>query len=119
MQTYELPIVSAITPDASTVGCKISVTGANLQYTSATVGGVKADVEYKSPTWVIVTVPADAISGPVQLTNDTGNALNAPKFLVTVERHDPPVEGHREHEEHHQEHHEGDQWNKPWNKKKK
>lgn len=85
MQTYELPIVSAITPDASTVGCRIAVTGANLQYTTATVGGVKCEVEYKSPTSVIVIVAADAKSGPVVLSNDTGNALNAPKFTVTVE----------------------------------
>jgi hypothetical protein len=88
MQTNAKPIVSAITPDASTVGCRIAVTGANLQFTTATVGGVECAVEYRSPISIIIVVAADARSGPVVVRNDTGVADNAPKFTVTFE----PVE---------------------------
>ena len=86
MQTFQKPVVASISPDASTVGCRITVTGSNLQFTSATVGGVNAQVEYVSPTSVIVIVPNDAPSGPVVIFNDTGVADVKPLFTVTIEQ---------------------------------
>jgi hypothetical protein len=86
MKTFAVPIVTAITPDASTVGCRIKVTGSNLDFVDgATVGGAKCAVEDVTPTTLTVIVAKDAVSGPVVVSNDTGAALHTPKFTVTVE----------------------------------
>jgi hypothetical protein len=92
METYERPVVAAITPEASTVGCRIKVTGSNLDLVSgATVGGVKCAVEDRTETSLTVIVAKDARSGPVVVSNDTGAAEHTPHFTVTVPVKDKAV----------------------------
>jgi hypothetical protein len=79
------PIVSTITPDASTVGCRIKVTGSNLDsVTKATVGGVDCAFEHVTDAILIVVVAAGAKSGTVLVSNDEGSAGTAPIFTVTM-----------------------------------
>lgn len=100
------PIVTTMTPDASTVGCRIKVTGSNLSdVTWATVGGVTCEVKDVTPTTLIVVVADDAKSGPVIVGNEAGIAGTAPLFTVTA---DAKVEKkaevmHHEHEAHREE----------------
>jgi len=99
------PIVGAITPDASTVGCRIKVTGANLNsVTKATVGGVDCKFEHVTDSIVIVIVSDDAKSGPVVVSNDDGPAGTAPLFTITVEKTEKKAEVlHHEREAHKEE----------------
>lgn len=91
MKTSAVPVVTVITPEASTVGTRILVTGANLDFVeSATVGGVKCKVEDVTATTLTVIVGDDAKSGPVVLINDTGPSANRPLFTVTVPDKIPP-----------------------------
>jgi hypothetical protein len=79
------PIVSTITPDASTVGARIKVTGSNLDsVTKATVGGVDSTFEHVTDAILIVVVPAGARTGAVLVSNEDGPAGTAPLFTVTV-----------------------------------
>ena len=108
----EKPIVTAMTPDASTVGCRIKVTGGNFsEVTHATVGGVHCKVEDITPTSLIVVVASDARSGPVVVSNQGGAAGTQPLFTVTVEAN--PVKGPQV------EHHERRAGLLPWKKRKK
>jgi hypothetical protein len=91
MKTSAVPVVTATTPEASTVGCHILVTGANLDFVEyATVGGVKCKVEKVESTTLTVIVADDAKSGPIVLYNDTGPSVNRPTFTVTVPDKIPP-----------------------------
>lgn len=79
------PIVSTITPDASTVGARIKVTGSNLDsVTKATVGGVDCTFEHVTDAILTVIVASGAKTGAVLVSNEDGPAGTAPLFTVTV-----------------------------------
>lgn len=109
------PIVTTMTPDASTVGCRIKVTGSNLaDVTEATVGGVKCKVDNVTPTSVVVVVADDARSGPVVVLNEAGAAGTQPLFTVTAEKTHHAHVAHREE----QIAREAQPWPENWKKKK-
>jgi hypothetical protein len=90
-KTSAVPVVTVTTPEASTVGCHIKVTGANFDFVEyATVGGVKCKVDKVESTTLTVIVADDAKSGRVVLYNDTGPSVNQPLFTVTVPDKIPP-----------------------------
>src|ERR1700677_695144 len=90
-KTSAVPVVTVTTPEASTVGGHIKVTGANLDFVEyATVGGGKCKVDKVEWTTLTVIVADDAKSGPVVLYNDTGPSVNQPLFTVTVPDKIPP-----------------------------
>jgi len=91
-----VPVVVKVAPLAVAPGYGITLTGTDLGSTTSVVfrGGDGADDDRPAasflalgPTSLVVQVPSDAASGPVQVTNTAGTSASTP--VVTVVR--PPV----------------------------
>ena len=77
------PTVSSFTPTKGPAGTVVSVSGQSFTGTTAlTVGGVTASFTLVSDTLLTFSVPGNAKSGPIRVTNGTGTGTSAGSFTV-------------------------------------
>ena len=70
-----VPTIAAVTPAKATAGARVALTGTNLtDTTSITFEGVPAKFKIVSPTKLTLTIPAEARSGAITVTNPAGSA---------------------------------------------
>jgi hypothetical protein len=78
------PAITTFTPTAALVGQKVTLAGSGFTgTTSITVGGADAVFTVVSDTQIDLTVPADAATGFIAVTNGKGVAGTASAFTVT------------------------------------
>ena len=78
-----LPAVTQFTPTAAPVGAEITITGRGLnEVTSVHFGPIPAPFEIESSQQLIVTVPINAVSGPLTLANPIGSFVTTTEFKV-------------------------------------
>lgn len=83
--TTSAPSISGFSPASGPAGTVISVQGSNFKnLTSATVGGVAAALRLSSPKLAYVTVPSNAVSGPIGLANASYSTTSSAGFTVTA-----------------------------------
>lgn len=81
-----LVTITDFTPKSAKVGVEVFFTGQNLATVTAVKfnGGASAPVAFRvSGGTLAVTVPADAVTGQVCLTNDAGTVCTSSNFTVT------------------------------------
>jgi hypothetical protein len=72
-----LPVISSFTPSSGAAGRVIQVNGTNLESVdSVKVGDISAFFVVNSPTQIAVTLPANASSGAVTITNFAGSTTS-------------------------------------------
>lgn len=78
------PTLARLAPDAGPVGTVVTLTGTGFTGTTrVTFGGVTAvSVAVVSDTTITATVPASAVSGPVQVTTPNGVATSPGAFTI-------------------------------------
>lgn len=77
------PTVKLVSPGSATVGASLTVLGTNLGgATSVTVGGAPAAITSDTDTELVVTVPANAQSGAVEVTTSQGSAMSIKPFKL-------------------------------------
>jgi chitodextrinase len=77
------PVVAALSPSSGPAGTLVSVIGEFFTGTTAvTVGGTNASFEFVSDTLIRFTLPGNAKSGPVRVTNGAGSGESAGDFTV-------------------------------------
>ncbi|AWI10148.1 IPT/TIG domain-containing protein [Ereboglobus luteus] len=82
-QTLNLsPIITDVSPTSAKTSHPITITGVNLTGASVTIGGVKANVANNSNTTIRVTLPYNAISGPIVVTTPNGSVTAAQTFTL-------------------------------------
>lgn len=73
------PVITSVSPASAPVGTNLTLTGTNFNTTASgntvTIGGVAATVVSASTSQLVVTIPAGATSGTIQVTN-TATALS-------------------------------------------
>jgi hypothetical protein len=82
---YHVPIINAdgIAPAQGKVGSTVVITGANFKTTwSVSFGGIPAVFNLDSDHQITATVPVNAISYPIELTNASGVADSTASFIV-------------------------------------
>ncbi|HEV8433747.1 MAG TPA: IPT/TIG domain-containing protein, partial [Thermoanaerobaculia bacterium] len=84
------PVIASFTPTSGTAGSNVTITGQNFATVAAndtvTIGGAAAAVVSATATQLIVTVPANAISGAIAVTAIGGTATSATPFTVITYR---------------------------------
>jgi len=84
--TSSTPTVTNMSPVSGPVGTNITISGTNFATSGNTVEfstGVFGNIISSTPTSVTVTVPATAVTGPVELIT-AGTALNCGTYTVTT-----------------------------------
>jgi hypothetical protein len=78
------PTITSFTPTSGPVGTLVTLTGTNFSGASAVAfGGTLASVfPVISPTQIVATVPAGALSGPISVTTPGGTATSGATFTV-------------------------------------
>jgi large repetitive protein len=82
---HHVPIITAdgVAPAQGKVGSLVVITGANFKTTwSVSFGGIPASFTLDSDHQITATVPANAISYPIELTNASGVADSTSPFIV-------------------------------------
>lgn len=70
--------LSAFTPISGAPGTDITVTGTGLSaITAVTVGGVAATFSVTSATQLVFTVPANAVTGKIEISNSSGGLVTS------------------------------------------
>jgi len=83
------PTIAGFTPHEGPVGTLVTVTGSGFSDAlRVTLGRAEAAFTVRSDEVIVLTVPADARSGPISVTTPDGRAVSAESFTVTVP---PPV----------------------------
>ncbi len=78
------PKISKFTPKSGNAGAKVTITGKNLAHASAvTFNGTAAVITSDTATKIVVTVPAGATSGKIEVTDPDGTAMSSRSFKVT------------------------------------
>ena len=80
------PIISSFTPANSPVGASVTISGTGfLGTTQVAFGGVNAtSFTVNSNIQITATVPADATTGKISVTNPAGTATSTADFVVIV-----------------------------------
>jgi uncharacterized repeat protein (TIGR02543 family) len=79
------PAIASFSPESGPVGTEVTVTGTELgTVTSVQFNGASATFTIDGPTQLRATVPGDATSGPITITNPAGTSISANPFAVTV-----------------------------------
>lgn len=80
-----VPVPSVFTPDSGAVGAQVTIFGNHFLETQGVsfAGGVPAPFIVESDSFLVVTVPAKAVTGPVTVTNANGTTVSKNKFVVT------------------------------------
>jgi molybdate transport system substrate-binding protein len=77
--TAPVPTIAKVTPAKAKVGATVTLTGTNFTgTTSVTIQGVPAKFKIVSATKLTITIPANAKSGTVTVTNPSGTATSKP-----------------------------------------
>ena len=77
------PVISGFTPTAAGIGTQVVITGANFTgATSVKFNGVAATFTVNTAGQITATVPAGAISGPLQVATPSGTTTSADLFTV-------------------------------------
>ncbi|MCW2494076.1 MAG: tandem-95 repeat protein, partial [Frankiales bacterium] len=88
------PTVTGITPSSGLPGTAVTVTGAGFSTaTVVTVSGSATAFTVLSDTAIRTTVPIDAVTGPIVVTNPAGTATSSGTFTVTPPPPAPRVTG--------------------------
>ncbi|MEJ2005035.1 MAG: hypothetical protein P8X57_08760, partial [Cyclobacteriaceae bacterium] len=83
IEMVALPIVNWFDLQEGVQGDEITVYGNNFEFVeAAAIGGVSASVSNATNNSVVVTVPAGAQSGPIELVTEAGNGLSPYEFAV-------------------------------------
>jgi serine protease len=78
------PAITRLAPTKGPVGTTVTVTGTTLEgATAVTLDGTAVTVSSDTPTQVVFTVPAGALTGKVQVTTAGGTATSGGTFTVT------------------------------------
>jgi hypothetical protein len=78
------PTITSFTPASGPVGTSVTISGTNFsRATAVTFNGASAAFTVSSATAIQATVPAGAITGPVEVTTAGGTAISATNFRVT------------------------------------
>ncbi|HEX8551181.1 MAG TPA: S8 family serine peptidase [Abditibacteriaceae bacterium] len=79
-----LPTVSSFTPTSGAPSAKVTITGTGFSGVSkVSFGGVEADYLVNSPTQIVATVPATALTGRIAITTAGGLGQSTVDFVVT------------------------------------
>ncbi|MEI7819246.1 MAG: IPT/TIG domain-containing protein, partial [bacterium] len=82
------PTISLLTPATGARGSSVTITGTNFTGTTAvTVGGIAVTpsaIRIVSPTSLMITIPATAITGRIVVTNAGGIATSATNYTVVI-----------------------------------
>lgn len=77
------PVLSNFTPSDGSVGTVVTLTGANLIFTTAvSFNGVPANFTVTSPTSLTAVIPPSATTGTITVTNPAGSFTTTETFLV-------------------------------------
>ncbi|HEX6885013.1 MAG TPA: IPT/TIG domain-containing protein [Planctomycetota bacterium] len=88
--TTPAPVIDSFEPTSGPVGTSVTLTGVALQGTSAVrFAGTPAAFTVVSDTRIDATVPAEAASGPIEVTTPGGTATSVGDF--SVERPAPSI----------------------------
>jgi hypothetical protein len=90
---FAAPAVSAISPTSGPVGCVVVITGtgfdqagdlaiADVAFTDVAIGDTPADFHVVSDTEIWTTVPTDAATGAIRVTDGDGNTSDSGVFTV-------------------------------------
>lgn len=78
-----VPTITSFTPDHGPVGTSVGISGTDFDTTTdVTFNSISATFTIDSPTHLTATVPADAATGPIGVTNADGPALSSTDFTV-------------------------------------
>ena len=81
---YHVPVIFAVTPPQAKVGASVIITGANFKSLQAvSFGGAPATTYHMdSDTQITATVPDNAITYAIEITNSAGVADSPTSFIV-------------------------------------
>ena len=78
------PQVSGFTPSNGPAGTTVTVSGSNLSgATSVAFNGASASYTVNSSSQLTTTVPVNATSGPISVTNGAGTGTSSSSFTIT------------------------------------
>ena len=79
------PVPSALTPGTGAVGASVTIFGAHFLGTNSVTfyGGVPAPFTVESDSFLTVTVPSGAVTGPITISNSNGSTTSRRQFVVT------------------------------------
>jgi RHS repeat-associated protein len=84
------PVITSFTPAQGTAGSTVTISGLNFDPVAAndnvTIGGAPAGVVSAAATQLVVTVPANAVTGSIAVTTIGGTAVSAANFVVITYR---------------------------------
>jgi hypothetical protein len=80
-----IPTIASFTPASGPVGTVVTITGSNFTgATNVSFNGVATAFNVNSDTEIQATVPADATTGKISVTNAFGTGTSANDFIVTA-----------------------------------
>ena len=83
-EVVDAPTISSFSPTSGPPGTTVTIKGTNLAgATKVTFGGKAGTITSDTATKIKVTVPADAVSGKIQVKTPSGKVKSATNFTVT------------------------------------
>lgn len=92
--TFRKPSIRGFSPTSGPVGTRVTINGANFnEGTSVTFSrGVQASsVNVLSSNVLVATVPPDAVTGSIRVSNAAGTSVSQQQFTVTPSSGPPPA----------------------------
>ncbi|MBY0426156.1 MAG: IPT/TIG domain-containing protein [Cytophagales bacterium] len=78
-----VPVVSSFSPGSGISGTQVTLTGSGFSSASqVNFGGISAPFSIISPTRIVTTVPANAVTAPISIINSLGSGVSSNSFVI-------------------------------------
>ncbi len=77
------PVITSFLPEAGVTGSRVVIYGENfVAIDQVTIGDIPTEFEVRTSGIIIATVPSGAITGPIVVSNHTGETISSVDFVI-------------------------------------